>query len=114
MKHPEKIYHIAENVHWAKGLEQGEYRCPSLESEGFIHFSTVDQVIATANRHYHGVSGLLLVTIFADKLTARLKYENVPTGEYFPHLYGPLNLDAVEKVRAFEPDANGDFLAMPD
>jgi uncharacterized protein (DUF952 family) len=113
LKHPAKIYHIAESVHWTKGLEQGEYRCPSLESEGFIHFSTEDQVIATANRHYHGMGGLLLVTVSVTRLTARLEYEKAPIGEYFPHLFGPLNVDAVEKVRTFEPNANGEFIAIP-
>ncbi len=91
----------------------GEYKCESLENEGFIHFSLVNQVLETANRHYHATNGLVLLKINVERLSTTLKFETAPWGESFPHLYGPLNLDAVEKVFEFTPDSNGDFVEMP-
>lgn len=108
------IFHMTDSALWQKSLEHGEYVCPSLEQEGFIHFSLADQVVSTANRHYHGVTGLVLLKVAINRLSARLKYEAVPGGETYPHLYGPLNLDAVEKVYEFSPAPNGDFIEMPD
>jgi uncharacterized protein (DUF952 family) len=113
MKVIDRIYHIAEGEQWQKCLEVGEYVCPSLAAEGFIHCSKAEQVLATANRYYHGVQGLVLIEINPKKLSANLKYESGHINEFFPHIYGPLNLDAVEKVLAFLPDANGEFTRMP-
>jgi uncharacterized protein (DUF952 family) len=107
------IYHIANGGQWAKSLEAGAYAGDTLETEGFIHFSFDHQVLATANRHYHGVTGLVLLRVNPAKLSAELKYEVAPIGDTFPHLYGALNLDAVEKVFEFLPDASGDFVKLP-
>ncbi len=113
-QHDDVIFHMALLQDWQTGLEMGEYSCQSLPMEGFIHFSRAEQVIATANRHYHGVSGLVLLRVNVKKLTARLKYETAPNGEIYPHLYGPLNLDAVEKVVDFPPNTDGSFSSLPD
>jgi uncharacterized protein (DUF952 family) len=107
------IYHIANANQWAKSLEAGAYEGDTLKTEGFIHFSFDHQVLATANRHYHGVRGLVLLKVNTSKLSPELKYELAPIGETFPHLYGPLNLDAVEKVFDFSPDAAGNFVKLP-
>ena len=90
----------------------GAYRAPSLETEGFIHFSTKDQVLATANWLYHGQTGLVLLAVDCDRLTAPLKYDEVPGHGTFPHLYGALNIDAVVKVFPFSPDEAG-YFSMP-
>lgn len=108
------IFHIASLEDWKKSLEMGEYICPSLKSEGFIHFSTSDQVVSTANRHYIGTSGLVLLRVDVPKLSATIKYELAANGEIYPHLYGPLNLDAVEKVVDFPPNPDGTFSEFPD
>jgi len=107
------IYHIANADQWAKSLEAGTYAGDTLEKEGFIHFSFDHQILATANRHYHGVKGLVLLRVVPEKLSPVLKYELAPIGETFPHLYGPLNLDAVDKVFEFTPDESGDFVKLP-
>jgi uncharacterized protein (DUF952 family) len=107
------IYHIASGELWKNSLEIGEYVCASLKQEGFIHFSLASQVLTTANRHYHGVTGLVLLQVDVERLSAKVKYEMAPTGESFPHLFGPLNLDAVERVFEFSPASNGDFIEMP-
>ncbi len=104
------LYHICSQQAWQAGEEQGEYRAESLESEGFIHCSTVHQVVGTANLLFGGQSNLLLLLIQADQVQAEIKYENTTGGEeLFPHIYGPLNLNAVIKTLPFIPNSQGVF-----
>jgi uncharacterized protein (DUF952 family) len=114
MQPAEMIYHITSGQEWESSLATGQYAAVSLGSEGFIHFSGASQVIATANRYYKGQWGLVLLQVDVKRLAAELKYEKAPSGELFPHLYGPLNLDAVQKVYPFEPEGNGEFITVPE
>lgn len=104
------ILHIVHRDAWAQAQTAGSYEPPSLHTEGFIHCSTADQIAGTANTHFQGRRGLLLLHIDVAHLNAELLYELAPgTVNHFPHIYGPLNLDAVTRVETFEPDANGAF-----
>ena len=111
------IMHIAEKAAWQVALEAGAYRAPSLEAQGFIHFSAPSQVLRVASAYYTGRRDLVLLVIDTDALTADLRYE-VPEGEdtteQFPHLYGLLNLDAVTQVLSFQPGADGAFALPPE
>ena len=99
----ETIYHITKRGDWTAARAAGEYVAESLAREGFIHASTRRQAVETANLFYAGQDGLVLLCIDAGRLTAELKYE-APANEghrdggLFPHIYGPLNLDAVTGV----------------
>ncbi len=118
---PDRIYHITTLADWDAAQRQGRYEAPSLQTQGFIHFSTADQVLRVANILYTGQTGLMLLEIDTARLTSELKYEPpdmaVPaehqTGELFPHLYGPLNVDAVVLVHDFPTGENGLF-TLPD
>ena len=66
--------------------------------DGFIHFSNAAQVVETAEKHFAGQSGLLLLRIDSAKLGDRLKWEPSRGGALFPHLYGDLDLTAVMLV----------------
>ena len=106
------IYHITPRAGWLAAQQAGEYTAASLESEGFIHTSTREQVADTANRFYHGQAGLVLLVIDPARLRAELRYDPVLTHgaeQKFPHIYGPLNLDAVVDVLPFEPQPDGSF-----
>ena len=103
------IFHITTHKAWQQALKEGVYQADNLETEGFIHCSTADQVIATANRFYHGQPDLVLLVIDPEKLEAELLYEESEPGEFFPHLYGQLNLDAVTRTIDFPPDHEGSF-----
>jgi uncharacterized protein (DUF952 family) len=113
------ILHLASNDDWLAAVEKGAYRADSLSTEGFIHCSKPAQVVDVANRFYRGQRGLVLLVIDPSKLESELKWEPPahPNGEpaaamgdqLFPHIYGPINLDAVVRVVAFEPDASGNF-----
>ncbi|MFK8186095.1 MAG: DUF952 domain-containing protein [Phormidesmis sp.] len=106
------LFHIIERTAWETAKAQGSYRPPSLNAEGFIHFSKPEQVIATANRFYKGSPGLVLLQVDPSQLEKPLRYETVADHGTFPHLYGPLNLTAVTKVWPFEPSPEGHF-TMP-
>uniref|UniRef100_A0A832H4D7 DUF952 domain-containing protein n=1 Tax=Oscillatoriales cyanobacterium SpSt-402 TaxID=2282168 RepID=A0A832H4D7_9CYAN len=103
------VFHITPRSHWQHAQQIGAYQAASLDSEGFIHCSTADQVIWVANSFYQGQSGLVLLCISTDQLQSELRFDSIETGAQFPHIYGALNLDAVIQVLEFEPNANGLF-----
>ena len=110
------IYHITTQQDWQKAQAVGVYTAESLVGQGFIHASTGEQVTDTAQRYYSGWHGLLLLAIETSRVRPEVRFELVmlPIGEtQFPHIYGPLNLDAVTGIAAFEPDAQGVF-NLPD
>ena len=111
------IYHITSLAAWNQARERGDYRAVSLESEGFIHCSTEEQVVPVAQKFYQGQGSLLLV-IEPDRLTSDLKWEppaggapppGVPEGDLFPHIYGPINLDAVIRVFDLQSQPDGRY-----
>lgn len=103
------IYHITPRPVWEKGQQQGQYQGDTLASEGFIHCSTREQVLRTANAYFASKPGLVLLAIDPAKVQPEIRYEALSGEEQFPHIYGPLNLDAVEQAHAFEPEADGTF-----
>ena len=93
------IYHITSIPEWEGAKQKGYYEAPSLHTEGFIHCSEAEQVKGVLERYYTGKSNLLKLVIDTEKLSAPLKFELAPSvNENFPHIYGPINLDAVVKV----------------
>ncbi len=85
-------------------------RGQSLDEVGFIHCSYANQVTRVANAIYRGVHGLILLEIDPARLTSEVRDEALGDGdEKFPHIYGPLDTDAVVEVHPFEPTADGTF-----
>ena len=107
-----RIVHICSLRDWQAAEQEGEYRAPSLENEGFIHCSRPGQVLAVANLFYRAFPDLILLWIDTDKVTPEVRWDPAD-GEVFPHIYGPLNLDAVTAVRDFPPDEEGVFRVLP-
>ena len=106
------LVHICPSQAWLQAQHAREYQAPSLASEGFIHFSTPEQVLWVANAFYRDTPDLLLLWIDVRRLQSELRWEEV--GEQrFPHLYGPLNLDAVRQASAFRPAADGQYHDLP-
>lgn len=103
------IFHIAPRGDWEAQQDGEAYRPPSLEVEGFIHFSTGRQLLGSAERYFVGREDLLVVSVRQGELHAPLRWEKSERGELFPHLYGPLNLDAVVEVVALPRQADGRF-----
>ena len=102
------IVHLCQSADWQTALEQGYYQADSLTDVGFIHCSRPEQVVAVANRFYLGRRDLLLLWINPDLLRAELRWE-ASDGDLFPHIYGPLDLDAVQAVVPFPAESDGHF-----
>jgi aryl-alcohol dehydrogenase-like predicted oxidoreductase/uncharacterized protein (DUF952 family) len=109
------ILHLLTRSQWAVARQRGVYRPPSLETEGFIHCSTINQGVDTANILYRGQLDLLVLRIDERKLTSTLKFEtpanlgDARSKALFPHIYGPLNLDAVIDAIDLPCSADGSF-----
>ena len=105
-----KIYHLVRKSDWEKVVKSGVYSPPSLKEVGFIHCSTKDQVVETANRRYLGAKDLLLLVIDSSKVNTKIIHEDLKKmGEKHPHIYGKLSLTAVESVLRLVPGKNGKF-----
>ena len=103
-----RIYKICPASAWREAEQQGVYRgSADDERDGFIHLSTLSQVAETANRHFFGQSGLLLIEIDVDALGEALRWERSRHGELFPHLYGELALGAVTSVLELRARSDG-------
>ena len=76
-------------------------------ADGFIHFSTAEQLAETARLHFAGQSDLVLVAVRAEALGPALRWEPSRRGELFPHLYGDLPLEAVSWVKPITLDKEG-------
>lgn len=116
------IFHITPRADWETAKTKGQYIADSLRLEGFIHCSTLAQVLPVAEKFYKGQNGLVLLMIEPTLLSSTLKWEapsggtpppGVPEGDPFPHIYGPINLDAVVNVLEFVFDSTGVF-QIPD
>jgi uncharacterized protein (DUF952 family) len=93
------IYHVVTQQLWDIAVENGFYEAPSLQAEGFIHCSQLQQVAGVLERYYKNIPDLLLLHIDESKLTSPLKLELSPSvNESFPHVFGAINLDAVVLV----------------
>ena len=104
------ILHIAQRADWLRAEGRGAYRCASLQDEGFIHCSCAAQVLIPANERFRGREDLLLLVIDASALCSELRYEDCyDSGMAFPHVYGPIELEAVAEVLPFSPGADGLF-----
>lgn len=94
----------------------GELRPDSLRTQGFVHLSAPEQVHLPANRLYSGRDDLVLLHIDPEKLTDPVRWEpGVPTDPeamLFPHLYGPLPVDAVLTTTEYPRDAQGRFAPL--
>lgn len=104
------ILHITQKEQWEKAKNEGIYHAHSLDTEGFIHCSTSEQIIKVANTFFVNQKDLVLLYIDSDKVKPEICYETVAENEQFPHIYGELNLDAVFKVVDFKPNEDGLFI----
>ncbi|MEO7309777.1 MAG: DUF952 domain-containing protein [Chitinophagaceae bacterium] len=110
MDHPPHFYHVVTPEQWGQFSHEIFYEDPSLQNEGFIHASTEAQVTATMNRYFKGEPIVLLLKIEAARLTSELKYELAPSvNDYFPHIYGPINKDAVREITVIYAAEDGSF-----
>lgn len=104
------ILHITTKQDWERALQDGQYTIDSLEKDGFIHCSRVDQICRVADYNFPSQEGLVLLCINEANLLSPVRDEDLyQLNETYPHIYGPINLDAVEQVADFPPLVDGTF-----
>jgi uncharacterized protein (DUF952 family) len=102
------IYHITTPERWNASADASEYHADSLQSEGFIHCSTERQIERSLNKFFRGHQQVTILTLDPALLASELKYEPAD-GDSFPHIYGPINTDAVVARKDVEPEEDGTF-----
>jgi uncharacterized protein (DUF952 family) len=94
------IYKICPAALWRQAQADGVFRGAPVDlQDGYIHFSTAEQVKETAAKHFAGQTDLVLVAVEGDALGGILQWEPSRGGALFPHLYAPLDVkDALSVV----------------
>jgi hypothetical protein len=118
------ILHLVSAAYLHSRPDSEPYLSGTFAADGFIH-CTGDPaaLLEVANRFYRHVPGEMLVLVIAvDRLTAEVKWEapvhpdgtSSPSepGHLFPHIYGPVNREAIVEVRAARRSADGSFLSV--
>jgi uncharacterized protein (DUF952 family) len=102
------IYKISPQRLWRAAERAGVFiGAPVDLADGFIHFSTAEQVAETAARHFAGQEDLVLLAVDSAALGPALRYEASRGGALFPHLYGTLPLSAVRWMKPLPLGAEG-------
>jgi len=108
------IYKIAPRALWDKAVETGLFEGAPIDlADGFIHFSTAEQVRETAAKHFAGQGDLLLIAVDDGAFGAAMRYEVSRGSALFPHLYAPLPVSAALWVREMPLGADGNHV-FPD
>lgn len=89
------IYHIVLPETWDSIKDRSNYEAESLADEGFIHCSYDHQLDGVIDRYYSGAESIVILKLDIGKLASKLVSEPSTGGEIFPHIYGPINMDAV-------------------
>ena len=108
------IFHMARANEWRDAQASGSYPGSAEDiADGFIHFSTAEQIRESAAKHRSGEAELVLVACDPERLGSRLKWEEARGGQSFPHLYGEIPMSAVLWTLPLPLDENG-FHVFPE
>lgn len=116
MTSPERtIFHICRREEWDAAAKTGSYGGSSQDAaDGFIHFSTADQIVASAAKHRAGQKGLVLVEAEVARLGGALKWEPSRQGRLFPHLHGRMPVAVAVRVLDLPLGSDGRHVFPPD
>jgi uncharacterized protein (DUF952 family) len=99
------IFHLATGGDWESAIAEGAYAPDGLEREGFIHCSFAEQLQEVTDAFFAGRDDLILLMIDVTKLDPELRLEGADhEGRPFPHVYGPLETEAVFQAEFYRPD----------
>lgn len=111
---PDRIYKIASAQAIAAADATGWFAGMPIDAkDGFIHFSTADQLAETLRLHFAGQSGLALLGVSTSALGDALRWEPSRGGALFPHLYASLEMSAVVWRGTVDVGADGE-LVLPE
>jgi uncharacterized protein (DUF952 family) len=102
------IYKLLRSDEWAALQAKGETAGAPVDlADGYVHFSTAEQVRETAAKHFAGAEGLMLLAFDEATITGDLRWEPSRGGALFPHLYAPLRLSEVVWAKPLPLDDAG-------
>ena len=111
---PPRIYHVARRVEWQAAAGSAVYAPAAFASDGFIHLCEAGSIEGVGSRYFRGQEGLVLLQVDPLRVQAPIRYEDLLGGGLaYPHIYGPLNVDAVDAVIPFPPNPDGTFSVPP-
>jgi uncharacterized protein (DUF952 family) len=104
------VYHMTTRADWEGTPPDENFVAATLANEGFIHCTAErERVLQVANRFYRGAPGeWVILTVAVAQLTAPLRWE-AADDHIFPHVYGPIDRNAVVEVTPF-PRRGDEFL----
>lgn len=103
------LLHIITAAGWAAARSAGSIA--PAPGEEFVHCSDRGVVHVTAGKFFHGQSGLLLLVVDPARLGVPVRWEAVADSPlWFPHVYGPIPVDAVTEVHEFPCLPDGSFV----
>lgn len=102
------IYLLMNKATFETSQKTGTFAPESLQTEGFIHASPMNQLSRVANKYYSNTDDLYVLSCELGKIKAEVKWEPA-TGGLYPHIYGEFNMDAVVEVTQVQKTANGVF-----
>jgi len=109
------IYHLARKAEWDSSTETGIYQGTAEDrADGFLHFSTADQIAESARKHRAGERDLVLLFVDESTLDDKLVWEPSRGGQLFPHLYASLSVSAVVKTADLPLDESGTHIFPED
>lgn len=102
------IYKVLRAGEWDVLARDGSTQgAPVDVADGYVHFSTAEQLAGTLRRHFSGETGLILAAVDADAAGASIRWEPSRGGALFPHLYRPLAMADVVWTRALADGPDG-------
>ena len=113
------ICHITTRAAWYSAQASGRFISPEFNEYGFIHCSTPEQVLLVANAFFAGETGRVLLVIDPTRLTSPVRWEpphstgrlpDFTRNAVFPHVYGPIDVNAVVRVVDLVPGETGIFV----
>ena len=108
------IYKICPRLQWRDAEREGVFRGAPVDlADGYIHFSTLEQLAETAAKHFAGQHDLMLIAVDPEALGTALRWEPSRGGDLFPHLYAELRLHAVRWAKALPLGPDGHHLFPP-
>jgi uncharacterized protein (DUF952 family) len=96
------IFHVTTKDWWETQKDNVYYKSPSLEEEGFIHLCSKSQLNGVLERYYSDIPNLLLLHIDNELLEHTIIMEQSTNDDYYPHLYGPINMNSILKIEEIQ------------
>jgi uncharacterized protein (DUF952 family) len=105
-------YHLVPHAYWQSTAEQETYTPEAFATDGFIHCTNgTDELLQVANRYYTGdPREFLALALDVTRIAADVRYDDDST--IYPHIYGPLNTDAVIGSMPVHRSPDGSFVGL--